>query len=461
MKLGYDLKLQQVQKLIMTPELRQAIELLQFTSLELNEYLEQQMEENPLLELNSLAEKHENIDDYVEKKDEIDWKEFIDRWGGGSSYRVERDKNAKDYNYENFISSSPSLKDNLLLQLNVLDLTHKEKEIGEFLIESIDENGYLTTSPEQISEDLQTDLEKIERVLAIIQKFDPLGVGARDLQECLLIQIESDRKRNPYAEKIIGEYLDDIASNRLSKIAKEMDLDIKEIQNVCDYIRTLEPKPGRSYSGINDQVKYIVPDATIKYIDGEYLILLNDVTGPRLNISNFYRNMMLQDKDPKATEYLTEKLNSAMWIIRSIEQRRNTIYRVVESILKFQKDFFRIGEKGLRPLTLKEVAEDIEMHESTVSRATNGKYVQTPKGVFELKYFFSSGLSTNRGADISSTSIKALIKDLIEEENPKKPYSDQKLSDVLKTRGISISRRTVAKYRDELDIPASNLRKRY
>lgn len=461
MKLGYDLKLQQVQKLIMTPELRQAIELLQFTSLELNEYLEQQMEENPLLELNSLAEKHENIDDYVEKKDEIDWKEFIDRWGGGSSYRVERDKNAKDYNYENFISSSPSLKDNLLLQLNVLDLNHKEKLIGEFLIESIDENGYLTASSEQISKDLQMDILKIEEVLAIIQNFDPLGVGARNLQECLLIQIKSDSNKNPHAETIIEEYLDDIASNRLSKIAKEMDLDIKEIQNVCDYIRTLEPKPGRSYSGVNDQVKYIVPDATIKYVDGEYLILLNDATGPRLNISNFYRNMMLQDKDPKATEYLTEKLNSAMWIIRSIEQRRNTIYRVVESILKFQKDFFRIGEKGLRPLTLKEVAEDIEMHESTVSRATNGKYVQTPKGVFELKYFFSSGLSTNRGTDISSTSIKASIKDLIEEENSKKPYSDQKLSDILKTRGISISRRTVAKYRDELAIPASNLRKRY
>ena len=265
----------------------------------------------------------------------------------------------------------------------------------------------------------------------------------------------------PNTELIIERYLEDIAHNRLLKISKELNIDLKEVQEICDFIKTLEPKPGRSYSGDADQVNYITPDAYIEYIDGEYVIILNDITGPRLNINNFYREMIRQGKDPKATEFLSERLNAAMRIIRSIEQRRMTIYSVLESILKFQRDFFIMGEKGLKPLTLKEVADDIDMHESTVSRATNGKYVQTPRGLFELKYFFTSGISTNKGADVSSTSIKAVLKEIIEGEDPKKPYSDQQLSNILKERGISISRRTVAKYRDELNIPSSTMRRRY
>lgn len=458
MKLGYDLALEQTQKLVMTPELRQAIQLLQFTSQELNEYLEKQIEENPLLELENTVEDYENIDDFANKKEEIDWKEYIGK-EDDISYRPQVDKNVKEYSFENFISYSPSLRDNLFFQLNVLEISQEDKKIGEILIESIDENGYLMTSVEQVAMDLNIDSERIENVLSLIQGFEPLGVGARSLKECLLIQIREDENRHPEAEKVVEYYLEDVAYNRLSKIAKELNMDIEEVQNICDYIKTLEPKPGRSFSDGN-QVKYITPDATIEYIDGEYIIILNDVTGPRLNINNFYKELMRKGKDEKATEYLTEKLNSAMWIIKSIEQRRMTIYKVVESILKFQKDFFEIGERGLKPLTLNEVAEDIQMHESTVSRATNGKYVQTPRGLYELKFFFSSGLTTS-GGEMSSTSIKSMIKDLIEQENPKKPYSDQKISDILKAKGINISRRTVAKYRDELEIPSSTARRRY
>lgn len=458
MKLGYDLALEQTQKLVMTPELRQAIQLLQFTSQELNEYLEKQIEENPLLELENTAEDYENIDDFANKKEEIDWKEYIGK-EDDISYRPQVDKNVKEYSFENFISYSPSLRDNLFFQLNVLEISQEDKKIGEILIESIDENGYLMTSVEQVAMDLNIDSERIENVLFLIQGFEPLGVGARSLKECLLIQIREDENRHPEAEKVVEYYLEDVAYNRLSKIAKELNMDIEEVQNICDYIKTLEPKPGRSFND-GDQVKYITPDATIEYIDGEYIIILNDVTGPRLNINNFYKELMRKGKDEKATEYLTEKLNSAMWIIKSIEQRRMTIYKVVESILKFQKDFFEIGERGLKPLTLNEVAEDIQMHESTVSRATNGKYVQTPRGLYELKFFFSSGLATS-GGEMSSTSIKSMIKDLIEQENPKKPYSDQKISDILKAKGINISRRTVAKYRDELEIPSSTARRRY
>ncbi|GMG96355.1 RNA polymerase factor sigma-54 [Tepidimicrobium xylanilyticum] len=459
MKLGYNLALEQVQKLVMTPELRQAIQLLQFNCQELNEYLKQQIEENPLLEPDNIIEEFESIDDLNSEGEEIDWKEFIDKYDD-FSYRPEKDKNIEEYNYENFISFSPSLKDNLLFQLNVSHLDDRHKRIGEVLIEAIDDNGYLMADIEQVALVLGVEVEEVESVLSFIQTFEPLGVGARNLKECLLIQVRAGGLNNPNIELIIENYLEDIAHNRLLKIAKELNLDLKEVQDISDYIRTLEPKPGRAFSDNSDQVKYITPDVTIEYIDGEYVIILNDVTGPRLNINNFYKELIRKGNDPKAKEYLSEKLNAAMWIIRCIEQRRATIYNVVESILKFQREFFEKGEKALKPLTLKEVADDINMHESTVSRATSGKYVQTPRGLFELKYFFSSSLSTNKG-EVSSTSIKAVIKEIIDGEDPKKPYSDQKISDILKKKGINISRRTVAKYRDELGIPSSSIRKRY
>lgn len=459
MKLGYGLALEQVQKLVMTPELRQAIQLLQYTSQELNEYLEKQIEENPMLDASHSGEEYENIDEKVKEREEIDWKEYIGKYDD-SSYKGQIDKNIKQPSYENFISYSPSLRENLLFQLNVSQIDEKAIKIGKVLIENIDENGYLATSVEQIAKDLGINVQNVENVLFLIQTFEPIGVGARNLKECLLIQIKEDKLKNPYVEVVIKDYLEDVAHNRLLKISKELNIELEEVQDICDYIKTLEPKPGRCFTSDCDQVKYIVPDATIEFVDGEYIILINDATGPRLNINNFYKNLMRQEKDPKATEYLTDKLNSAMWIIKSIEQRRATIYNVVESILKFQMDFFKEGEKALKPLTLKDVADDIDMHESTVSRATNGKYVQTPRGLYELKYFFSTGLSSKDG-EMSSTSIKSVIKDLIEKENPKKPYSDQRISDILKEKGIKVSRRTVAKYRDEMEIPSSSIRKRY
>lgn len=457
MKLGYNLTLEQAQKLIMTPELRQAIELLQFTSLELNEYLEDKMEENPLLEMVEAKDNNEDIDEY--SKDEIDWKEVIENYDD-ISYKPQNEKEKREYTYENFVSYSPSLKEHLLFQLRLTLMSEKEIEIGEILVDYIDENGYFKGSTEQIGKELDVEMEVVERILGTIQTFDPLGVGARNLQECLSIQLKYKNIDDPNVYKIVDNYLEDIAQNRLSKISKELEIDLKNVQNICDLIRTLEPKPGRIYSGGNEEVKYIIPDVILREINGEYFILLNDVTAPRLNINKYYRELITKSDNSNISTYLTEKLNSAMWIIKSIEQRRMTIYNVVNSILKFQKDFFAKGEKALKPLTLKEVAEDIDVHESTVSRATNGKYIQTPQGLFELKYFFSSGVSSNKG-DISATSIKAIMKDLIEKEDKRKPLSDQKIANILKEKGISISRRTVAKYRDELDIPSSTLRRRY
>ncbi|WP_042680239.1 RNA polymerase factor sigma-54 [Anaerosalibacter massiliensis] len=461
MRLGYNLTLEQAQKLVMTPELQQAIQLLQFTSHELNEYLENEMETNPLLEVKTDAKEHENIDEIESKNEEIDWEEFLENYDD-ISYTVTapRDRNEKEITYDNFITYSSSLKEHLLLQLNLNISNEIDKIIGELIIESIDQNGYLITSIESLAKDLKIPFERVEKVLLQIQTFDPIGIGARDLKECLMIQLRERKIKDENIYLVVENYLEDIAHNRLCKISKKLGIELKDVQDICDYIKTLEPKPGRCFSGDMEEVKYITPDITLRYLDGEYIIILNDNTAPRLNINRFYKGLMASSDDPNITEFITKKLNSAMWIIKSIEQRRMTIYNVVESILKFQSDFFEKGEKALKPLTLKDVADDIGVHESTVSRATNGKYMQTPRGLFELKYFFTSGVSSEKGS-LSATSIKVMIRDMIEKEDPKKPLSDQKIADILKEKSISISRRTVAKYRDELDIPSSSKRRRY
>jgi len=458
MRLSYDLTLEQSQKLIMTPELRQAIELLQFNSLELKEYITNELEQNPMLESLNSGDEFENLDKYTEDK-EIDWKEYLEKYDD-ISYRPQVDKNIKEYNYESFTSYDPTLKEHLMSQLNLVCLGNKEWKIGENIIQNIDENGYLNIPLEDIAEYMKCNIEEVEILLNIVQTFEPLGVGARNLRECLLIQAKETKSIEGYIIRIIDEYLEDLGHNRIQKIAKELNLEIEEIQDACDYIKRLEPKPGRCFSGNCDDVKYVTPDANIELIEGKFEVILNETAGPRLNINNYYKEMMKKGGDKNTVEFLNEKFNSAMWIIRSIEQRRSTIKKVIESILKVQMEFFLEGEKSLKPLTLKDVAEDIEMHESTISRATSGKYVQTPRGLFELKYFFSSGLLGDDG-DISSTSIKSTLRELIDSEDNKKPLSDQKISEILKDQGINISRRTVAKYRDELNIPSSSMRRRY
>lgn len=459
MKLGYNLTLEQTQKLIMTPELRQAIQLLQFNSLELNEYIKKEIEENPVLEMEENFNELGKLEELPEEKD-IDWKEFIEKYDD-ISYRPQIDKNHEEHNYESLATYSLSLKDYLIDQLNFINLGDFQYEVGKYIIQSLSPNGYLDYSTDEIASQLKIDTKEVEDVLKIIQSFEPIGVGARDLKECLLIQIRKEKDIDPLVNKIVTDHLEDLAYNRMPKISKELEIDISKIQEACDYIKTLEPKPGRGFGDENtDGVKFIIPDATIELVDGDFVIKINDITGPRLNINNYYKKLIQNNPDKEATAFLTERLNSAIWMIKSIEQRRQTIYKVVESILKHQIGFFKFGKKALLPLTLKEVAEDIDMHESTISRATNGKYVQTPRGLYELKYFFTTGLP-GLGGDLSSTSIKATIKDIIGKENPKKPYSDQNISNILKDRGISISRRTVAKYRDELDIPSSSMRKRF
>jgi len=459
MRLGYDLTLEQEQKLIMTPELRQAIQMLQFTSQELWQYLNKQMESNPLLEIDSSQTKEENIEDINNKADEIDWKEYLGQYDD-ISYNGSHKSENKETSFENFISMKTSLREHLLFQLHLSVFEKKAKRIGEFIIESIDKNGYLSITLEEIADQIKVDIQEAEKVLKIIQTFDPLGVAARDLKECIIIQLNARGIKDPNVYEIATEHLEDIAQNRLSKISKSFNIDLKSVQQICDLIKSLEPKPGRGFAYANDDIKYITPDVILNYIDGEYIINVNDVTAPRLIINNFYKQLLNVAEDEKISKFLTEKLNSAMWLIKSIEQRRMTIYKVVESILKFQREFFDKGKNSLKPLTLKDIAEDIGVHESTISRATNGKYVQTPRGIFELKFFFSSGIDSDNGG-ISSTSIKSMIKEIIENENALKPFSDQQIVNILKSRKIDISRRTVAKYRDELNIPSSSGRRRF
>lgn len=449
MNVEYNLNLKQKQKLSMTPELQQAIKILQFNSLELNDYINKQIEGNPLLEMESVKEDIE----------EIDWKEYIKKYDD-ISYKPQINKDKEGATFENFVSYSQSLKEYLIEQLGILHLDKELRFISTYLIESLDNNGYLNITLSEVSSLLKVDIETIKTAVEVVQSLEPLGIGATDLRDCLLLQVK-DIELKKEVKAIIQNHLEDLALNKLTKISKDLNLDILKVQQAIDYIKTLEPKPGRSFSDDSIQrVNYITPDANIEIIDGEYKVIINESSSPTLNINNFYKNLIAKESNNEATTFLTEKLNSATWIIRSIEQRKNTLKKVIESIIKFQMDFFVDGPRSLKPLTLKMIADNIDMHESTISRSTNDKYVKTPRGIFELKYFFTTGLNSSKG-EISSTSIKSMIGKIIETENLKKPYSDQKISDLLKQKGTIISRRTVAKYRDELQIPSSTLRKRF
>lgn len=473
MKMGFELNLSQTQKLIMTPELRQAIQILQFNNVELMEFIYKQLEVNPFLESvdnksqeSSSGEEHTEYEksdfDKSDNKDEIDWKEITEKYDDLSykAYEKTADSDEKQ-TFESYTSKKMSLKDHLMVQLGVSVKTNKEKRIGEFIIESLDNKGYLGCSIQDISLLLNEDVVEVERVLRLIQTFDPVGVGARNLSECLMIQLKEKGIQDKNAYIIAEQYLEEIATNKIQKIAKDLRITVSRVQSICDIIKMLEPKPSRGFIVDSDNIRYIVPDVTIEKINGEYIIIVNDNNLPVLTISGYYQNMIKNLDDKEANKFLSDKLNSSMWLIKSIEQRRMTLYKVVESILKFQRKFFDEGKTALKPLVLKDVAEDIGVHESTVSRATNGKYVQTPIGLFELKYFFASSLSESDGEGISSTSVKSQIQKLINEENTQKPLSDQKIAEMLSAEGINISRRTVAKYRDEMRIPSSSMRRRF
>lgn len=459
MRLGYELTIKQKQQLSMTPEMVQAIKILQLNTLDLYEYVNDELIENPVLEEDdNRRDREEQLvalelgdhlaeDDYDDRRDRL-WESPSEE--GRSSL-------------ENMATVEETLQEHLLDQFNLTRMEEDLAEICRFLIESIDDNGYLTTGAEEVCAFFGCEEAQFEEALGLIQDMDPCGVGARNLAECLEIQLTAMGKLDDKLCSIIWQMLPEVAENKVSKIAREVGVTNVEAQAYIDLIRSLEPKPGRKFASSGDRPQYVVPDVNVEKIDDEYIVTSNDSSVPRLRVSSYYQKLSGKAKsDPELGEYLTGRLNSAMWLIRSIEQRKQTIFNVASAIVRYQRDFFERGERYIKTLTLKQLADEVGVHESTVSRAINGKYMQTPRGVYEMKYFFTSGVSV-RGAQegLSSNSVKVLIQDIIGDEDPRKPLSDQAIVKLLKEKEIDISRRTVAKYREEMGIPSSSGRRRY
>ena len=469
MNIKVDLNLKQTQKLVMTTEMKQAIEILQLTSMELNNLIDKELLENPMLEFNdSPMESMEVVKDEAakkeESKDQIEWDDYFQNMQStefrntpSSSYDPD-----DEFNFEKFSYYETTLNEYLLLQFHVLseDLTETENLIGEYLIDCIDDNGYLLIDMDYICDILGVTQDVVEKLIGIIQQFDPAGVGARDIKECLLIQLRQEGYDDEVYENLVNNYLTDLAENQFKRVSQETGISTSELAAFKELIKTLEPKPGRQFTNF-DGVKYIIPDGSIEWIDNELVVQINDISAPRLQINSFYQGMLkTRNENEDTKKYIEKKLDSAAFLIKSIEQRRDTIRKVIEAIAHYQENFFREGVEDLKPLTLKAIADMIEVHKSTVSRAIRGKYVQTPKGTFSLKFFFKRGFS--QGADdVSSEAIKQKIQAFVDAEDKRKPLSDQKIVEMLKEQGVDVARRTIAKYREALNILPSSKRKQF
>ncbi len=468
-----DLKL--AQKLVMTPQLQQAIKLLQLSRLEMSQMVYQEMMENPVLE-DSLeadqadndaglksddeeAERAESEDGHTVDLFDLKWDNYIDDGGDYSEDTLYFPEDDEKPSYEQTLSSAVRLSEHLEWQLMLIAGTDIEKKLGQVIIGNIDDDGYLRDATiDEIAEMAGTSVKQADAALKIVQDLDPPGVAARDLRECLLIQARQLGLGGTIVEEIIEDYLDDLEKKKYSAIAKALRVSIKDVQLAAKAIEALEPKPGRPFAV--SEVQYIVPDVFVVKKAGEYVILLNDEGLPRLRINPFYKNLMRRGSDEGTKDYIESKLRSAQWLIKSIEQRNKTIYRTAESIVLRQREFLDKGIDYLKPMILRDVAEDIGMHESTISRVTTNKYVHTPQGIYELKYFFSGSIASTHGDDLSSITVRNFIQKAISEEDPKNPLNDRQIVNILKSRNIDIARRTVAKYRGELKIPPASVRKK-
>ncbi|HSQ86714.1 MAG TPA: RNA polymerase factor sigma-54 [Desulfobacterales bacterium] len=477
LELRQQLKL--TQQLIMTPQLQMAIKLLQLSRLELLNTIRKELEENPTLEeeIHEVSSE-ESLDGQSDKastdsasteevtikenirEDDIDWNNYINEYSssGRTHFEAER-KESPDF--ESFIAHKESLRDHLLWQLLMTSPTQEEEKIGSLIVGNLNEDGYLEASVENLATMSGSDPDKIEQVLSLMQTFDPTGVCARDLRECLLIQARYYDLDDTIVIKIIENHLNHLENKNYRAIAKSLKISIEDVITAVKVIKGLEPRPGREFA--EEEAQYINPDVFVYKLENEFVILVNDDGMPRLHVNNFYKNAFKDGGtfSDDAKEYIQEKMRSATWLIRSIHQRQKTIYKVMESILKFQRSFFEKGIAYLKPMVLRDVAEDIGMHESTISRVTTNKYVHTPRGIFELKYFFNSSIQRVQGDAIASASVQEKIRQIIESEDPKKPYSDDKISKLLKESNISIARRTVAKYREMMRVLPSNKRKEF
>jgi RNA polymerase sigma-54 factor len=472
-----------VQKLILTPSLQQAIKLLPMSTLELADLLNQEMVENPLLEevptedlqpveqqaQNDKADAEKPAGDKNDQWDDADYEYFFGDYLD-DGYKSRAPSEVKELPpIENTLSSAASLSDHLIWQLSMeaenpalADLGEKVREIGDAIIGNLDDDGYLVASTEEIAAMGDWPVADVERVLQYVQTFDPHGVCARDLQECLWLQLKFLGLEGTPTEKIVTEHLRLLQNHQVPEIARRMAMQIEDLKEHIEIIRNLDPKPGSRYNP--QQSQYVIPDVYVVKVEDQYVAMLNEEGLPQLRISPTYRRLL--DKNVAGTPennetraYVKDKFRSALWLIKSVDQRQKTIQKVANSIINFQREFLDHGIEYLRPLVLRDVANDIGMHESTVSRVVNNKYMHTPQGVFELKYFFHSGISSSYGDSVSSVTIKQRIRKIIENEDPRKPLSDSKIVSILQKEGLMLARRTIAKYREELKIPTSNQRK--
>ena len=465
-----------VQKLILTPSLQQAIKLLPMSTLELADLLNQEMVENPLLEEVPTEElqpaeqqqqpEKQEAQPAVEKPDTWDDADYDYFFGDylDDGYRSRTPSEVKELPpIENTLSSAASLSDHLLWQLAMQTEDEDVKEIGGAIVGNLDDDGYLVASVEEIAAMGEWPVAEVEKALQHVQTFDPIGVAARDLQECLWLQIRHLGLEGTPSEKIVTEHLRLLQNHQVPEIARKLGMPIEELKEHIEIIRNLDPKPGNRYNP--SQSQYVIPDVYVVKVEDQYVAMLNEEGLPQLRISPVYRRLL--DKSGQAgTEeagetraYVKDKFRSALWLIKSVDQRQKTIHKVATSIINFQREFLDQGIECLRPLVLRDVANDIGMHESTVSRVVNNKYMHTPQGVFEMKYFFHSGISSSYGESVSSVTIKQRIRKIIENEDPRKPLSDSKIVSILQKEGLMLARRTIAKYREELKIPTSNQRK--
>ena len=488
MEARLELKLQQ--KLIMTPQLQQAIKLLQLSRLELVQSVSQELIENPVLEEVPSEESEEELPGdegetapelqaAVETRNEVapeqegtqelksdlelgpQWDEYLNEMGDGRDYGNAEADDKELPSYDQTLTRLPSLSDHLLWQLHLSTSDAGLVKGGEWIIGNLDDDGYFRATLDELAQQSGLSLREMERALELIQGFDPLGIGARDLRECLLIQVRQLDLQDTLVAKIIQHHLGDLEKRKYPDIAKALNVTPQEVMEASQLIiHELEPKPGRPY--VASDTNYVVPDVYVIKIEDRYEVQLNDEGLPRVRINSYYRKLLSRKEaiDKVTKEYVEERLRSAQWLIKGMEQRNKTIYKVAESIVKFQREFLDHGIAQLRPMVLKDVAEDIGMHESTISRVTTSKYMHTPQGIFPLKYFFTTGFSAGTGTGISSLTVKDTIQKMIKEEAPETPLKDQQIVDVLKASGIDIARRTVAKYREELRIPPTSVRKR-
>jgi RNA polymerase sigma-54 factor len=466
------------QQLVMTPQLQQAIKLLQLSRLELQDLVSQELEENPILEESMEQETLKDVEQVelqeqepepLEESErfkevtagsetirEMDWESYLDgyNYSSGEQYNDDEDRPS----FENLLTKKGTLVDHLMWQLNLSRFEGPELEVSVEIIGNIDDDGYLRSTVEDLARTTGSSEEFVEGVLRRVQDFDPPGVAARNLQECLLIQVQQFGMQGGVVDSILRHHLKDLEARRYKQIARSLGVGLQEILAAAKIIAGLDPEPGHIFA--QDEIQYILPDIFVYKVGDDYVVTLNDEGMPMLRINPYYADARIKELDSGTEEYVSDKMRSALWLIKSIQQRQRTIFRAAKSIVKFQREFFERGIECLRPLVLRDVAEDIGMHESTISRVTTNKYMHTPQGIFEMKYFFNSAISITGGDFIASESVKRKIRELIEAEDPRKPFSDQTLAEMLASGNINIARRTVTKYREMLRLGSSSERKR-